>query len=449
VHILPQLRELEEGFPDVLAIIGVHSAKYPTERQSAHLRAAVQRLEIDHPVVNDASFDVWQSYAVRAWPSLMFVDPQGQVIGKHEGEFTVDVMAPVIEQMISQFDGDGLLDRQPLAGLTHPEPMRTSLAFPGKVVADEQHDRLYIADTNHNRILVTTLDGQVAHVIGSGDAGLHDGSPDSAAFHHPHGLTRAGDRLYVADTGNHAIRSIDLDTGAVTTIAGTGTLAAGYSSGGPALETALRSPWDVSVMDGTLYIAMAGTHQLWSHEIGSDEVRRMVGSGHEGLRDGPLGSAWLAQPSGMTTGEAERLLFTDSETSSVRIADFRAGSDAGVRTFVGEGLFEFGDIDGSSEVARLQHTLGVAWHPATETIYVADTYNNKIKRLNPETRTVESWLGDGSAGADDGLGAAARFFEPEGISIGSDALYIADTNNHAIRRADLHSGEVTTIDVRM
>jgi DNA-binding beta-propeller fold protein YncE len=448
VHILPQLRELEARFPDVLAIIGVHSAKYPAEKQSAHLSAAVQRLEVDHPVVNDANFDVWQSYAVRAWPSLMFVDPRGQVIGKHEGEFTVEVMAPVIEQMIAQFDGEGLLDRQPLAGLTHPEPPRSTLAFPGKVVADEEHDRLYIADTNHNRILATTLDGQILQAFGSGDASMHDGPPDSAAFHHPHGLTRAGDRLYVADTGNHAIRSIDLVTGAVTTIAGTGTLAAGYSSGGPALETALRSPWDVTVMGDVLYIAMAGTHQLWSHTIGSDEVRRMVGSGHEGLRDGPLGSAWLAQPSGITTGEDQRLLFTDSETSSVRVADFRAGSDAGVRTYVGEGLFEFGDIDGGPDVARLQHPLGVAFHSSSGTVYVSDTYNNRIKRLNPETRMIESWLGDGGTGGDDGIGTAARFFEPEGVSIGDNALYIADTNNHAIRRADLLTADVTTINVR-
>jgi DNA-binding beta-propeller fold protein YncE len=443
------LRELEARFPDVLVVIGVHSAKYPAEKQSAHLKAAVQRLEVDHPVVNDANFDVWQAYAVRAWPSLMFVDPRGQVIGKHEGEFTVEMMAPVIEQMIAEFDGEGLLDRQPLRGLLHVSPPESTLAFPGKVVADIAGNRLYIADTNHNRIVVTTLDGQAVQTIGSGAAGLEDGTRQTAAFHHPHGLTLDGERLYVADTGNHAIRRVDLASGVVTTLAGTGSLAAGYSSGGPALETALRSPWDVAVMGGDLYIAMAGTHQLWSHRIGSDEVRRMVGSGHEGLRDGSLGSAWLAQPSGIATGEAERLLFTDSETSSVRIADFRAGSDAGVRTLVGEGLFEFGDVDGGSENARLQHPLGVSYHPASRMVYVADTYNNKIKRMNPETRTIETWLGDGGTGADDGAGTSARFFEPEGIHVAGDALYIADTNNHAIRRADVMTGEVTTIDVRV
>lgn len=446
------MRELERQFADALVVIGVHSAKFPAERDSRHLRAAVQRLEIDHPVINDASFVVWQSYAVRAWPTLMFVDPEGRVIGKHEGEFALSEMVPVVENMIAEFDQSGLISRESTIVTTPQAVPEGVLAFPGKVVANPARDRLIIADTNHNRILVTSLAGEIRQVIGSGESGLIDGSIQEATFHHPQGLTVDGDLIYVADTGNHAIRRIDLASGQVSTIAGTGEIARGYLSGGAALETPLRSPWDVTLAGEMLAIAMAGNHQIWQLPLdGADgnEVRRMIGSGHEGLRDGPIAGAWLAQPSGIASWrEATALLFTDSETSSVRVADLPGHEDGAVETFIGEDLFEFGDIDGGRDVARLQHPLGVAVHPDTGMIYVADTYNNTIKRLNPETGMIEGWLGDGNVGDANGIGMSARFFEPSGLSVTGDALYIADTNNHAIRRTSLATGEVSTIEVR-
>jgi sugar lactone lactonase YvrE len=279
-------------------------------------------------------------------------------------------------------------------------------------------------------------------------AGFTDGPLETARLHHPQGLVLDGDVVYVADTGNHSIRRVDLRAGRVTTIAGTGSKADRPGSGGPALETPLRSPWDLTVVDGTLYVAMAGNHQLWAHRLGSDETRRCAGSGHEGLRDDPLPRAWLAQPSGLDVYHGGALLFTDSETSSVRVATRPEGGDGMVTTLVGEDLFEFGDVDGGPDVARLQHPLGVAWHEASATIYVADTYNNKVKRLDPRMGVVTTWLGDGEPGYRDGAGSAARFFEPSGLSVTDDALWIADTNNHAIRRADLTTGDVTTVELR-
>ena len=445
------MRELEHRFADALVVIGVHTAKFPSERDPEHLRAAVERLEIDHPVINDASFVVWQSYAVRAWPTLMFVDPEGQVIGKHEGEFSLTEMMPIVESMIAEFDAARLINRDSRIASSLPPARKNTLAFPGKVVTDAERDRLVIADTNHNRLLVTTCDGAIQQVIGSGEAGLRDGRCDEAQFHHPQGLTVDGDTIFVADTDNHAIRRVDLANGVVTTIAGTGELARVYFSGGPALETSLRSPWDVTLTGAVLAIAMAGNHQIWQLPLDGNnpEVRRMIGSGHEGLRDGPIAGAWLAQPGGIALwNEGNALLFADSETSAIRTADLPGRGDGDVTTIIGQDLFEFGDIDGGRDVARLQHALGVAVHPASGMIYVADTYNNCIKRLDPTTGRIERWLGDGVPGLKDGVGLDSRFFEPSGLSVAGDALFIADTNNHAIRQAHSETGEVSTIDVR-
>ena len=436
------MRELEARFPATLVAIGVHSAKFPNERDDEHLRLAVQRLEIAHPVVNDAGFAVWNAYAVRAWPTLIFVDPEGKVIGKHEGEFTLDQMEPVIAGMLAEFEAAGLLSPTPHP-LPAPRPLAaptTPLAFPGKVHADASHDRLYIADSNHNRIVVTTLAGDVAQVYGSGAAGFIDGPPERAAFHRPQGLTlhAESDALYVADTENHAIRKIELTSGATTTIAGTGEQAHSYLSGGAALETPLTSPWDVCVVDGVLYIAMAGNHQLWMHRLGTEDVRRFAGSGHEGLRDGATAGAWLAQPSGLTQfGARPALLFTDSETSSVRVTDLPGFGSGQVTTLLGEDLFEFGDVDGAPDVARLQHPLGVAYDRDTGVVYIADTYNHKIKRIDPQTGNLETWLDE-----DAGLN------EPAGLSISDGALWIADTNNHRILRAEIVTRRLTMVELR-
>lgn len=441
------MRELEARFPEHLVVVGVHSAKYPAEREDAHLAAAVQRLELDHPVVNDAEFAVWQAYAVRAWPTLMFVDPEGKVIGKSEGEVTADMLAPLIEKMIEEFGADGLLTGAPVHG-TQPEPPKTTLAFPGDVAVGETGN-LYIADTNHHRIVEAQPDGLILRTFGNGLAGFADGAADVAMFRAPQGLACDGQTLIVSDTGNHSIRRVDLTSGAVETIAGIGELPASYMSGGDALETGLRSPWGVTISAGVLYIAMAGSHQLWAHRLGDDQIRRMVGTGHEDLRDGTLTASWLAQPSGIAVApDGASLLFTDSETSAVRRADIPGYRDGMVRTLVGEGLFDFGDIDGPRATARLQHPLGVAVDPETGVVYVADTYNNKIKRIDPATDDCVTWLGDGSAGLQDGSGTAARFFEPAGLSIVDGTLYIADTNNHAIRRARLDDGQVETVDIR-
>jgi DNA-binding beta-propeller fold protein YncE len=435
------VRKLERKYSRELAVVGVHSPKFIAEQDTESVRQAILRLNVGHPVVNDRDFRVWQAYAVRAWPTLMFVDPAGKVIGRHEGEFSLEPFDRLIAEMIAEFDARGLVDRRPLDVTSERAAANTPLRFPGKVLADAASGRLFVSDTGHDRVLVATLDGRVQRVIGSGLAGLGDGDAGEAAFYQPQGLALDGDTLYVADTENHALRAVDLATGRVRTIAGTGLPLMGERAGGPARETPLSSPWDLALLDGTLYVAMAGTHQVWAMRPERGPIAPHTGNGREALVDGPHEAASMNQPSGLAT-DGRRLYVADSEASAIRVIDPGPGGD--IRTIVGEGLFEFGDRDGVGPAeVRLQHPLGVAWHAGA--LYVADTYNHKIKRLDPGTAECRAFAGTGEAGRADGDRRAARFSEPSGVSAANGRLYVADTNSHAIRVVDLERGEVTTL----
>ena len=433
------MRKLEKKFRNELVVVGVHSAKFPNEKERNNLYNAVKRYELGHPVINDVDMAVARAYNFRAWPTLWFIDPEGKLIGKHEGELDYGSFENLIGRMVAEFDANGLLKRSPPPEVPAPEPA-TSLSFPGKILADAETNQLFIADTNHNRILVTGLDGEVQQIIGSGEAGLDDGGLESATFDHPQGMTLEGNRLYVADAENHALRLVDLESGLVETIAGTGDQGHVREGRGSGLSTSLNSPWDLVHHDGRLYIAMAGSHQLWSMRLDDGDIGPYAGTGQESLSDGPLDSATLAQPSGISVGGG-RLYFADSETSSIRSADLDPSGR--VRTIVGLDLFVFGDHDGTDYKVRLQHPIGIACHDGT--LYVADTYNHKIKRVLPETRSAFTFLGNGQAGFKDGQGTQAQFSEPCGLSVANGKLYIADTNNHAVRVADIETGEVSTL----
>ena len=442
MHVFPQLRKLEEKYAAELAVVGVHSAKFNAEKATDGVRRAILRYEIEHPVINDADFMVWQQYACRAWPTFMFISPSGKVIGKHEGEFPIEALDNVLAEMIAEFDESGEMDRKPLAFRRESEAEQARpLSFPGKVLASEHG--LFVSDSNHNRIVWTDLDGNVKAIIGSGERGLKDGAASQAAFHDPQGAALDWPRLYVADTKNHAIRMIDLDTLEVRTLAGTGEQSVGRHAGGNARFVPLASPWDVVKTENDLYIAMAGFHQLWKLDLNSRDLRPHAGNGREHIVDGPLQRSELAQPSGIVS-DGETLYFADSETSSIRSA---AVSPMGsVNTLVGEGLFTFGDVDGIGDDVRLQHPIGLDLYDGS--LWITDSYNNKIKSLDPASRLCRAVFGSGDVGSDDGPASQAAFYEPGGLSAHDGRIYVADTNNHAIRVADLNSKQVSTLQIR-
>ncbi|HEX6288213.1 MAG TPA: alkyl hydroperoxide reductase [Herpetosiphonaceae bacterium] len=446
MHVLPQLRRLEAQFHSELVVIGVHSGKYPNERRTPHIEHAALRLGVEHPILNDRKYRTWRSYSVQAWPTLVMIDPQGRYLGAQPGETSAEQWTPVLQKLIAQYDEQGTLDRRPLAlAPLQAAEQRRPLRYPDKVLADEQ-GRVFIADTGHHRIVVAAIEGEclrVTKVIGSGHAGHADGPAPSAAFNHPRGLALHGHTLYVADTDNHMLRAVDLASDSVTTVAGTGQRGANPRASGSGARIGLASPWDLVMHSGRLAIAMAGLHQLWWFDPANGRVEPLAGNAREALDDGPLLSAALAQPCGITS-DGVSLFFADSESQAIRRAT--TGRDGQVTTIVGTGLFDYGDKDGVADEALLQHPQAVVAHGGR--LYVADSYNHRIKIVDPVTRECRSWLGGRRIpGYSDGAAEAAAFYEPGGLSIGGDTLWIADTNNHAIRAADLATGNVRTVEI--
>ena len=414
------MRELEARYPESLAVIGVHSGKYITERETPRILDASIRLDAIHPTLNDRQFRVWRAYAVRAWPTLVAIDPAGRVIGMHAGEFTAEALVPFIDRTLAEARSAGTLVEGELRLEPDPPTMAPGeLAFPGKVALDGR--RLAIADSGHHRVLVGTLDDSGLHlrierVIGDGTAGYRDG--DAPRFRHPQGLDFRGDALYVADAGNHSVREISVVTGATRTIAGTGRqlrtqrdLDAG----------ALSSPWDLCIADDQVHVAMAGIHRLWTIHLDTGAAAPSSGTGAEALHDGPHSEAALAQPMGICVA-GDTIAFADSESSAIRLADLDPAG--GVRTVVGTGLFDFGDVDGVGDDARLQHPQGIA---AAEDgrLLVCDSYNDSLRWVDPSSRAVTTWV--------------RGLHEPEGLALDDRFVYVADTNAHRIvvvNRAD-------------
>ncbi len=440
IHIIPDLKKLEAKYANQLVVIGVHSAKFQNEKETENIRRIILRYEIEHPVYNDSEYAVWQSYGVRAWPTQVLIDPAGYIIGGVSGEGNYDVIDEAIAKTVAEFRAKGELNEEPLKlVLERAKVGELPLAFPGKILADATGDRLFIADSNHNRIVVTKLDGTLVETIGTGEIGAGDGAFDKATFYRPQGLALSGDNLYVADTENHLIRHVDLKTRSVDTIAGTGQQTHDYFKVGPARSVALSSPWDLQLIGRVLYIAMAGPHQIWMLDLDKNEVSTFAGSGREARLDGPLLEAGFAQPSGMAT-DGKTLYVADSESNIIRAIDIAGRS---VKTLVGGDLFEFGDVDGTGDDVRLQHPLGLLIYG--DKVLIADTYNHKIKQLDPKQEKVTSLFGTGKPGQADG--PSPSFYEPGGLALANGNLYVADTNNHAIRVIDLKTKRATTLKI--
>lgn len=443
IHIIPDLKKLEEKYANQLVVIGVHSAKFKNEKETENIRRIILRYELEHPVYNDSEYAVWQSYGVRAWPTQVLIDPAGYIVGGVSGEGNYDAIDEAIAKVVEEFRKRGELNEEPLKlVLERAKVGDLPLAFPGKILADAATNRLFIADSNHNRIVITKLDGTLVDTVGTSDAGAADGPFDKASFYRPQGLALAGDSLYVADTQNHLIRRVDLKARTVETVAGTGKQSRTWHESpslGPARAAALSSPWDLQLVGRTLYIAMAGPHQIWKLDLDKNEVSIFAGSGREERKDGPLLRSGFAQPSGITTRD-NTLYVADSESNIIRAID---AGDGTVETLVGGDLFEFGDVDGSGDDVRLQHPLGIL--AVGDKLLIADTYNHKIKELDPKRRRVVSLFGTGKPGQADG--PTPSFYEPGGLSVANGKLYVADTNNHAVRVVDLKTKQASTLKI--
>ncbi|MFE2246128.1 NHL domain-containing thioredoxin family protein [Streptomyces lavendulae] len=388
LHVLDELRELEEKHRDTVVIIGVHSPKFVHEADHAAVVDAVERYEVHHPVLDDPELATWKQYAVRAWPTLVVIDPEGYVVAQHAGEGHAHAIERLVEELEAEHEAKGTLRRGD-GPYVAPEPVATDLRFPGKAVL-LANGNLLVSDSTRHQLVELAPDGEsVVRRIGSGERGF---GPD--AFSEPQGLALLPDgRVVVADTVNHALRVFDPATGAVETVAGTGRQWwQGSPTSGPALEVDLSSPWDVAWWQGRVWIAMAGVHQLWTWDPEAGTVRVAAGTTNEGLVDGPAAEAWFAQPSGLSAA-GDRLWIADSETSSLRYAEPDGEGGYEIRSAVGTGLFDFGHRDGDAAQALLQHPLGVTALPGGS-VAVCDTYNHALRRFDPATGQVTTLATD-------------------------------------------------------
>ncbi|TGN74698.1 redoxin domain-containing protein [Streptomyces bauhiniae] len=418
LHVLDELRELEERHRDTVVVVGVHSPKFVHEAEHQAVVDAVERYGVEHPVLDDPELATWKQYAVRAWPTLVVIDPEGYVVAQHAGEGHVHAIERLVEELEAEHEAKGTLRRGD-GPYVAPEPEPTVLRFPGKALLLPSGNFL-VSDTTRHQLVELAEDGEsVVRRIGTGERGFADGSTEEASFNEPQGLALLDDSsVVVADTVNHALRRLDLASGAVTTLAGTGRQwMQGAPTSGPAREVALSSPWDVALFGGTVWIAMAGVHQLWTYDPEAGTVQVAAGTTNEGLVDGPGAEAWFAQPSGLAATE-ERLWLADSETSALRWVDL----DGAVHTAVGTGLFDFGHRDGEAGQALLQHPLGVTALP-DGSVAIADTYNHALRRFDPATGEVTT--------------LATDLREPSDAVLVGDDIVVVESARHRLTRLRL------------
>jgi thiol-disulfide isomerase/thioredoxin/DNA-binding beta-propeller fold protein YncE len=428
IHIIPTLRRLEQRYPDKVVVIGVHSPKFAREKDASSVKDAIRRYEINHPVIHDPKMTIWTAYGVHAWPTLAIVAPDGSLLGLVPGEPDRDKLIDAIGDLVAKYSGAGSLQPARLEIESLPQP-KGHFLYPGKlkpVSVKGSERRWALADGGHNQIVLLDDQGREVRRFGSGEAGLLDGPAGKARFNHPQGLIASTDSIFVADTDNHAIRRIDLATTAVTTLAGTGQRGFALREPGPARATALTSPWDLEKEGDQLFFANAGSHQIGWLDLKTGTVGRLAGSGAENLTSGVAAEAALAQPSGLSlSADGKTLYFTDSESSAVRAVSL--GLDRQVTTLVGAGLFDFGWVNGDFNSARLQHPLGLAVDG--DRVLVADTYNSAIRVLDlPKHRVLDF---DDAFTCMDSVCLPTR--EPAGVVVAdSDRILLVDTGNHRI-----------------
>lgn len=479
LHVLDELRELEERYRDVLVIVGVHSPKFAHEADPVALAAAVERYEVHHPVLDDPALTTWSAYTARAWPTLVVIDPEGYVVAQMAGEGHRRNVEILVEELVAKHEAAGTLHRGD-GPYVPPAPTDGTLRFPAKVIA-LPNGNLLVADAGHHSLAELLPDGEtLVRRIGSGTRGLVDGPCDEARFSEPNGLCLVPEELrpgfgydvLVADTVNHALRGVRLSDGLVTTVAGTGeqymvgaadnflpfddeepdeSLAFEPVIGEPGDASAalgstvsddssdfvpgprrqkLSSPWDVawSPALGGFVVAMAGNHTLWELDDRQGSINQLAGTLNEGLLDGPFDEAWFAQPSGLAVGADDKIWVADSETSALRWVD---PVERTVHTAIGEGLFDFGHRDGPASEARLQHPLGVAVLP-DGSVLIADTYNGAVRRFGSgSTNGSESPVGSVSTIADD-------LAEPSGLLVLDDSVLVVESAAHRLTRLPLH-----------
>jgi hypothetical protein len=426
-NLIDELARLQARFPLGLSMIGIHQPKFDSELDGRLVLKAANRLGVPFPVANDRAWATWQHYGIQSWPSVALIDTRGRlrqvVAGDHQGAALDAAIAALIDEV-----GGAVMAANPVRR-SGAEP-RLPLAFPSGLAVGENH--LYVADTGHHRVLECTHSGRVLREFGTGHGDLVDGPPEDAAFRNPRGLCLVREALYVADTGNHALRRIRLLDGAVETVLGNGRPGqVREGANEAAAQLPLNQPWDVTGTQDRLFIAMAGSNQIWEYDLGQARLKLLAGSGELGILDGPSRNAMFAHPAGLAQVQ-QTLYVADSATSSIRAIQVAQGQ---VQTLVGQGLYDFGEQDGQRRDARMQLPLALALDPSSPVLWVADSYNGSLRRLR---------LGGGEMSTHD---LPQPLDQPAALAAGAGSLWIANTGAHEVLRYDLGSGKLGRLPI--
>ncbi len=419
---------LASRFRESAAFVAVHVPKFDHERDGAIAWDVLQGEGAALPLVNDVECAAWQQYALSAWPTAVLVDAQGFIRERLVGDRAIEGLQPALEAEIDAnfLRSPGHVDTPRL----DTSGARSALLAPAGLVASAS--RLYIADTGNHRILECTHDGRILRRIGTGNRDFVDGLADVAGFNAPRGLALLQDRLYVADTGNHAIRRINIRTGEVDTLVGNG------RSGDPVAgvlrfskDASLDRPWGLAVAENTLLVTLAASHQLWAIELGTVTLRHVSGSGRFGEDEGSASEATFAQPTGLAV-LGDRAYVLDAAASGLREVKLIDGS---VRNLFGRGLLEFGLKDGGSRQALMQYPTALALLPNGQGLWIADTGNGALRR----------WVSRNQALTTVPLPSALH--RPGALAAWQGQLWIADAGNHLVWRFDGDTGELHRLPV--
>jgi sugar lactone lactonase YvrE len=411
-----------------LNVVAVSVPKFDHERDPRRVAKRFNRQELKFPVAHDADWTLWQHYGIDVWPTVVLIDGDGRIRERIMGDGPIRELAARVDELMAESKPQSQ-NAEPIKVRRNGEPA-LPLRFPVGLALDRS--RLFVADSGHHRVLECDLNGRVMRQFGSGGAGFIDGPMETAAFNRPQGLCVARDMLYVADTGNHAVRRINLRDGDVTTLCGAGR--AGDTQPGPVDDprsVALDQPRAVSVSGDALFIATTGSNRVWRYDLGNGALSLLAGSGELAVVDGAGEAAAFAEP--VALASVQQVLYVcDAASSAIRNVKVGSGQ---VSTVVGQDAWTFGEADGARSEALLQQPQALALDPDAPVLWIADAGNDALRTLR---------LGGGEVGTYE---LPQRLHAPSGLAVGDGVVWIADTDAHAVLRLDIAGGTLTHVPI--